>query len=103
MADPKFRHDIKGEADVEHLGTTLCRLDDNLEGDLKKQVLEAAAAIYGSGARRDAVTAAQQFNNESQRLTVEMAAARERAEGMMRPLYEHANPCMTARREALHK
>ena len=106
MADPKFRFDIeardKGEADVEQLGTTLRRLGHNLECDLKKQALGAADALYRSNAKRDAVTAFQHFSNESQGLAVELAAARKREEGML-PLDEHANRCMTARRETLHK
>lgn len=77
MADPKIKYDIQagvsGEADVQQLENSLRTLGETLEGDLKTQATGAADALQALGAKRDAVVAFRQLNNESEALVIELA------------------------------
>lgn len=90
MAEPKIRYDIeagiKGEADVAQLASTVRTLGDTLEGDLKTQATEAAAALDALGAKRDAVVAFQQLTNETGALAIELAEANGKVDALAQDL-----------------
>lgn len=79
MAEPKIKYDIEtavsGEQGVEQLEATLTKLGETLDGDLKEQANQAAAALSALGAKRDAIVAFQQLDNASKSLVVELAEA----------------------------
>ncbi len=74
--EPKIRYDIeagiKGEADVQALAATIRSLGDSLEGDLKKQATDAAAALEGLGNKQAAVQTFGTLRRESESLGAEL-------------------------------
>lgn len=74
--DPKIRYDIEaditGEADVTRLAATLRGLGDTLEGNLKTQANEAAAALELLGRRQAAVTEFTALKRASETLGAEL-------------------------------
>lgn len=74
--EPKIRYDIeagiKGEADVQALAATIRSLGDSLEGDLKTQATDAAAALDSLGNKQAAVQQFGTLRRESETLGAEL-------------------------------